>query len=278
MNGYKKWFFRGLAALLPTLVTLVILVKLVTFINNDFGKYIGNGITQAVGWAWPELQVPKPAEVEEYLKARDITPSRYEKEAYDKEVLKASWDIREQRLKQLGQSWIMVLVGFILALLLVTFLGLFLASIIGRKLWQVLEEAISRIPIVRQIYPYIKQFTDYIFGEKKMAFSRVVAVPYPSKGIWQVGFVTGPALPGLQGPVVGGKELITVFVPTSPTPFTGFVANIPKEDIVDLPMTLDQAFRFIVSGGVLGPNMAPGTEAKAGSGDPVRLPEAASRV
>jgi len=96
---------------------------------------------------------------------------------------------------------------------------------------------------------------DYIFGQRKLDFSQVVAVPYPRKGLWQIGFITGPALGAFQAHDPQGREFITVFVPTSPTPCTGYVVVVPKEEILNLPMTIDQAFRFLLSGGVINPEV-----------------------
>lgn len=254
-TGYKKWFSRGLATLLPTLVTLFILFSLIAFINNNLGKYIGIGVTNAIGWAWPELGVPGKEEVDNYLRAQGITVQSTGSDRYKQAYEAASKKMRNQHLHTLGRSWVMALFGFVIALILITIIGIFLASFIGRQLWQSIERTIVRIPIVRQIYPYVKQVTDYIFGQRKLDFSQVVAVPYPSKGLWQIGFITGPALGAFQAHDPQGREFITVFVPTSPTPFTGYVVVVPKEEILNLPMTIDQAFRFLLSGGVINPEV-----------------------
>jgi uncharacterized membrane protein len=82
-------------------------------------------------------------------------------------------------------------------------------------------------------------------------FSRVVAVEYPRKGIWSLGFVTGSGFEKVASVV--RREFLTVFVATSPTPFTGFVITVPKKLTIDLDMTIEEAFRFIVSGGVIAP-------------------------
>jgi len=261
--GYKKWFFKGLAALLPTLVTLVILVYLVAFINDNFGKYIGQGLAKGAGWAWADFLAPTPEQVDAYLlKTRGITPKTTDPETYRKLVAQARPEIQKHNIDELGRSWVMVLLGFIIALIIVTILGLFLASFIGRQFWGSVEQTFTRIPVVRQIYPYVKQVTDYIFGQKKFTFSQVVAIPYPRKGLWQIGFITGPAIDAFQAADPDGREYVTVFVPTSPTPFTGYVVIALKEEVLNLPITIDQAVRFLVSGGVISPDhfLPPGTE------------------
>jgi len=228
---------------------------LISFINDNFGRYIGLGITKGAGWIWPDLHTPSGEEVENYLKSRGVTVTSMGEKSYQKLFIQARHDLRAKKLDEVGRSWVMVLVGFVLALFLVTFLGLFLASFIGRTLWQTLESTIIRIPIVKQIYPYVKQVTDYVFGQKKLDFSRVVAVQYPRLGVWSLGFVTGPAISSFQEMDSEGREYVTVFIPTSPTPFTGFVITALKQDVLDLPLTIDQVFRFLISGGVVSPEI-----------------------
>jgi uncharacterized membrane protein len=254
-TGFQKWFFKGLAALLPTLVTLVILTYLVSFVNDNFGKYIGLGITKGAGWVWPGLYAPGTEEVDNYLKSHGVNTKTMDRETYRKTFTQTAEDIRNRRLDEVGHSWSMVLLGFVLALVLVTIAGLFLASFIGRTFWRYVEVVFTRIPVVKQIYPYVKQVTDYLFGQKKFDFSQVVAVRYPSREIWQIGFITGAAIQAFQEGAQGGKEHVTVFIPTSPTPFTGFVAVVAKEDVLNLPITIDQAIRFLISGGVISPEM-----------------------
>jgi len=208
----KRLFLRGLGALLPTLITIVILTKLVQFLYNSFGQYISLGLIELVVW---------------------LTGNQAHRE-------------------ELAASWQMPVIGFLVAAVFVCVIGLLLASFIGRRLWRMVEAVITSIPLVKQIYPYVKQVTDYVFGERRMDFSQVVAVQYPRKGIWSVGFVTGPPIRDL-GEMSDG--LMTVFIPSSPTPFTGYVITVPREDAVDLSITIDQALRYIVSGGVITPGI-----------------------
>ncbi|MHC4584248.1 MAG: DUF502 domain-containing protein, partial [Planctomycetota bacterium] len=105
-----------------------------------------------------------------------------------------------------------------------------------------------------KVYPYVKQVTDFLFAHEekgKIPFSRVVAVEYPRKGIWSLGLVTGSGLNKVVDNV--RKEFLTILIPTSPTPFTGFVIMVPKKQTIDLDMTIEEAFRFTVSGGVIAP-------------------------
>ena len=108
-------------------------------------------------------------------------------------------------------------------------------------------------PVMRRVYPYVKQVTDFILPpeEQTQRFSRVVAVEYPRKGIWSLGFVTGEGLRSVASQV--RQEFLTVMVPTSPTPVTGWVIAVPKADTIALDMTVEEALRFIVSAGVISP-------------------------
>jgi len=145
-------------------------------------------------------------------------------------------------------------VGFLIALLAVFAVGALLASVVGRALWRVIEAFILNTPILRRVYPYVKQVTDFVLTqeEKEKMFSRVVAVEYPRKGIWSIGFVTGSGLRRITERVQ--KEFLTVLVPNSPTPITGYVIFVPKEQTIALDMTVEEAFRFAVSAGVIVPD------------------------
>jgi uncharacterized membrane protein len=107
------------------------------------------------------------------------------------------------------------------------------------------------MPVVKQIYPYVKQVTDFLFGDKRLQFSRVVLVEYPRKGIWSLGLVTGAGMRTIGRAL--GEEFLTVFVPSSPTPVTGYVITVRRDEVLDLPISIDDAIRYVVSGGVIMP-------------------------
>jgi uncharacterized membrane protein len=143
--------------------------------------------------------------------------------------------------------------GFLIALVAVCIVGALLASVVGKTLWRMTEKFIMNTPFLRRVYPYVKQMTDFLLTqeEQKKMFSRVVAVEYPRKGIWSIGFVTGSGLEKVVDNVK--KEFVTVLIPTSPTPFTGFVIMVPKKSTIELDMTVEEALRFTVSAGVIVP-------------------------
>jgi uncharacterized membrane protein len=146
------------------------------------------------------------------------------------------------------------LAGFLIALIGVCIIGALFASVVGRTLWRMIEQFIMNTPVLSKVYPYVKQVTDFLFAQEErdeQPFSRVVAVEYPRKGIWSLGLVTGSGLTKVVENVK--KEFITVLIPTSPTPFTGFVIMVQKRQTIDLDMSIEEAFRFTVSGGVIKP-------------------------
>lgn len=130
-------------------------------------------------------------------------------------------------------------------------LGRFIAAGVGRMVVANAEALIHRLPIVRNVYSSVKQVTDFIFSEREIEFNRVVAVQYPSKGIWSVGFVTGESMLDIRSAV--NEPVLSVLMPTSPMPVTGFTITVCKSETIDLDITVDQAIQFVVSCGVVIP-------------------------
>jgi uncharacterized membrane protein len=137
---------------------------------------------------------------------------------------------------------------FLLALYL---LGKFLAAGVGRFFWNQFERGIHRLPLVSNVYSSIKQVTDFLFSEPEMQYTRVVAVEYPRRGIWTLGFVTGEPMFDIQ--CTTEETLMSVFVPHSPMPFTGFAVTCKKSETIELNISVDQAIQWVVSCGVVIP-------------------------
>lgn len=135
-------------------------------------------------------------------------------------------------------------------------MGRLVASYIGGLLFRWFENVFLKLPVVRTIYPYAKQVTDYFFSDKAARFHHVVAVQYPRKGVYSIGFLTGDSMGQIQD--VETKKFVNVFVPSSPTPFTGYVIFVPEDELVHLNITVEQALRLTVSGGVIVPPNGPG--------------------
>lgn len=130
--------------------------------------------------------------------------------------------------------------------------GKLLAAGIGRFFWHLFESLINRLPIIRNVYSSVKQVTDFAFSETDVQFTRVVAVEYPRRGIWSIGFVTGESMLDIRR--AAGEPVLSVLMPTSPMPATGFTISIPKSETVDLDITIDQAIQYCVSCGVVVPD------------------------
>lgn len=247
-SGFRHFFVRGLGVLLPTILTLWILSAAYSFLQNRIAIPINSGIQ----WAVVEFTSFPVVTSEEVEKMRaTLDPS----EQIVKEVV--IYRTREAALRRWWasgyQGYVLDQIGLIVAIVLVYLAGRLLTSFIGRPLLYATEALLLRIPIVRQIYPAVKQVTDLFVGVEETAakFNRVVAVEFPRRDSWALGFVTGETMRPLQDRT--GEPMLTVFVPNTPTPVTGFVIMVPRKDIVDLPMSIDDAIKFMVSAGVVVP-------------------------
>ena len=143
-------------------------------------------------------------------------------------------------------------IGTVLTLLVVFITGLLTANIIGQKLVSFWEGVLWRIPVVKSIYWGIKQVSDTIFSSQGEAFRKALLVQYPREGAWTIAFMTGQ--PG--GDVINHLEgeYISVYVPTTPNPTSGFFLMMPKSDVIELDMSVDAALKYIISMGVVPPN------------------------
>ncbi len=147
---------------------------------------------------------------------------------------------------------IFVIPGFLLLFATVLyFFGKYMAAGVGGIFIKFFEQLIHRLPIIRTVYSAAKQVTDFVFKEQEVEFTRVVAVEYPRKGIWSMGFVTGEGFLDVRSAV--NEPVLSVLMPTSPMPATGFTITVPKSETIDLDITVDQAIQFCVSCGVVIP-------------------------
>lgn len=270
-SDFKRFFLRGLVVLLPSILTLWIVVKAYQFLDTTIAEPINHGIrmTMAKGAAvWSPLRSafdPPPEEIATVMQA--AAPK-----AITAEEVRAS--LRMQNIEAWwARNWYMNIIGLAVAIVAVYVVGRVLGGYLGRKVYYRLERMFITVPVLKQVYPYVKEIVDFLFGDdKKMKFNRVVAVEYPRKGIWSVGFQTSAL-----APLVGqdASRMATVFIPSSPTPFTGYTISLPREEIYELPVTVDQAIRFLVSGGVLMPEQTAGGGSPAGLDKSMHLPATA---
>ncbi|MBD3245627.1 MAG: DUF502 domain-containing protein [Candidatus Omnitrophica bacterium] len=139
--------------------------------------------------------------------------------------------------------------GFIVLILCVVGVGVLSTHLVGQKLFPWLERLLLKIPFVANIYPAAKQLSDFLFGEKKTEFQKVVLVEYPYPGTYSLGFLTNEQLDVLSQKT--GKDLVNVFIALAPAPFSGLLMLFPREKVQVLDVAVDTALKYIISGGVV---------------------------
>ena len=141
--------------------------------------------------------------------------------------------------------------GVVLTLLIIFVTGLLAANFIGQRLVGWWEQLLARIPVVNSIYHSVKQVSDTLFSSSGNAFRKALLVQYPRQGSWTIAFLTGR--PG--GDVVNHLpgDFVSVYVPTTPNPTSGFFLMLPKSDVIELDMDVDEALKYIISMGVVAP-------------------------
>jgi uncharacterized membrane protein len=142
-------------------------------------------------------------------------------------------------------------IGALMTVLVVLLTGLVAANIVGQRLVRFWEALLARIPVVKSIYYSVKQISDTLFSGSGEAFRKVLLVRYPHPQAWSVAFQTG--IPALEVTKQVGDELVSVFIPTAPSPVNGFFFFVKKSDTIELDMSVDDALKYIVSMGVVGP-------------------------
>ena len=150
-------------------------------------------------------------------------------------------------------------VSIFLGIYLIIVIGFVTTNFLGRKIHGFFERLFLRLPFFKQVYPALKEMAIFLFTRERLAtFKQVVLVEYPRKGIYSMGFLTNDTSRDLRE--AAGKDLCNVFIPSSPGPLTGFTVMMPKKDIIYTKISIEDAFKFIVSGGVVNPyeQMAPG--------------------
>ncbi len=256
VSNFRRMFLRGLGVLLPSVLTIWILIAAYGFVQEKIARPINAGGRELVLRlsSWP---VPMEEDVEAYETAVRADPKRHA--AWKAAGGERPWLRLGTRREQLEQWWQqypfpMDLIGLAIAVVLIYIVGALLGSFIGNRLLRRGERLIQRVPLVKQVYPHVKQVTDFLVGDgsgEKFNFNRVVAVEYPRKGLWSVGLVTGDTMRLINERA--NQTCLTVFIPSSPTPFTGYVITVPRNDTIDLPVTIDEALKFTISGGVIVP-------------------------
>ncbi|MBC8870972.1 MAG: DUF502 domain-containing protein [Planctomycetes bacterium] len=254
---FRRAVLRGLGVALPPLLTIVLFL----WAWNLIQAYVLEPVEEVAHWAivntiW-DVHSEEPAGAGDYqqLESKEWIP----RHVYDQ--------VRKSPGKSLQQTaqgyfdryvwirwlprWGTIPLFLSLFLLILSMLGRFLAAGMGRLMWATFENLIQRVPIIRNVYSAVKQVTDFVFTERDIEFNRVVAVEYPRKGVWSIGFVTGESMLDIRSSA--NEPVLSVLMPTSPMPATGFTITVRKSETIDLDITVDQAIQFVVSCGVVVP-------------------------
>ncbi|WP_289150134.1 DUF502 domain-containing protein [uncultured Salipiger sp.] len=147
--------------------------------------------------------------------------------------------------------------GVIFFLVFTILVGWIAKGLIGRSLIRFAETLVDRTPVVRSIYSGIKQIAETVFAQSERSFERACLVQYPRKGIWAIGFISTKAKGEIAMRAETMGDLVSVFVPTTPNPTSGFLLYFPEEDVVELDMSIEDAAKLVISAGLVYPPEKP---------------------
>ena len=145
-----------------------------------------------------------------------------------------------------------LLVGLMVPLLSILLIGLMARNIVGRWLLDFGERVLQAIPLAGQVYKTLKQLLETVLKDTNGKFRRVILVEYPRREIWAIAFVTGQISSEIQAQM--SRPMLSVFIPTTPNPTTGWYAVVPEDEVVNLSMSIEDAFKIVVSGGIVAPS------------------------
>lgn len=192
----RRYFFTGLALIMPVVVTLYVLLALFRFLDNILGRFINFYLRETLGFYIPGL-------------------------------------------------------GFILFFLIILVTGFLATHFFGRNIFPALERWFSRLPFIRQVYPSVKKIFNFVFSQDRPIFKKVVMIEYPRKGIYSLGFVVNEGPSQLRD--ITSEEMINVFIPSTPSPFSGYFVVVPKKEAVFLDVSIEEGLKMVISGGVVNP-------------------------
>jgi uncharacterized membrane protein len=151
--------------------------------------------------------------------------------------------------------------GALLTLLIIFVTGVVATNIFGQQLIVLWESLLSRVPVVKSIYSSVKQVSDTLFSDSGNAFRKAVLVQFPREGAWTIAFITGTPGGDVSNHLQG--DYVSVYVPTTPNPTGGYFLMLPKTDIIELEMSVDEALKYIISMGTVAPQAKTKTKQKA---------------
>lgn len=148
-------------------------------------------------------------------------------------------------------DFINLAIGFAVPLAAILVMGLMARNIAGRWLLDIGERTLQAIPLAGAIYKTLQQLLQTLLQDSKNRFRRVILVEYPRRGLWAVAFVTGS-----MTAAPSSNQMLSVFIPTTPNPTTGWYAVVPESDVINLSISIEDAFKVLLSGGIVGPDLA----------------------
>lgn len=143
-------------------------------------------------------------------------------------------------------------IGVLITLLIILSTGVIVANFVGRRILLWGDKVIGHIPLVRTVYASVKQVSQTLFKPGGQSFRKVLLVEYPRTGMWSIAFQTGDGTPEVIDRL-NGESMVSLFIPTTPNPTSGFLMLVPRKDVIELEMSVDQALKFVISLGVMQP-------------------------
>ncbi|HIK27781.1 MAG: DUF502 domain-containing protein [Oscillatoriaceae bacterium SKW80] len=156
-----------------------------------------------------------------------------------------------------------LVVGLTVPLVSILAIGLMARNIVGRWLLDVGERLLQAIPLAGSVYKTLKQLLETLLKDSNEKFRRVVLIEYPRKGVWSLGFVTNTIGSDIQSHLT--SPMLSVFIPTTPNPTTGWYLIVPEEEVIELSISIEDAFKVIISGGIVSPNSSAVTSLSSSS-------------
>lgn len=152
-------------------------------------------------------------------------------------------------------------VGVIFFLLFTIVIGWIAKGLIGRSLLRWAESLVDRTPVVRSIYSGIKQIAETVFAQSERSFEKACLIEYPRKGIWAIGFISTDAKGEISRRIPVDENLVSIFLPTTPNPTSGFLLFVPRSDVIELNMTIEESAKLVISAGLVYPDSQTAKEA-----------------
>ncbi|NLI77948.1 MAG: DUF502 domain-containing protein [Candidatus Riflebacteria bacterium] len=148
-------------------------------------------------------------------------------------------------------------IGLIVTFLLFMAAGVIGQNVLGKRLWRWVEYSLETLPVVRSLYVGVKQVSDVLFQQRKSDFQRVVLVEYPRRELWVIGFVTNDHAIWSTDSRIGDRQMVSVFIPTTPNPTSGFLILIDRTQVIDTGMSIEEAMKLVISGGLVQSPISP---------------------